>query len=128
MEQTKLAFSRHCIYQLLHRPPFRPSPDEYAHNSLQQLWVHIFTTTSQKRSSIRGGRSNAVGPLAVLQQATNALGWNWLEPFLFEVAVGHSRVIRLRILQHSQEYFFCISRDLELAVRYGLVQLPHGRT
>ncbi|CAE7832127.1 unnamed protein product [Symbiodinium sp. CCMP2592] len=80
------------------------------HQDLRQLWQDIFAFTARKRASFRDGRTNAVGPLAIIQQAANSMQWTWAPPFCFEVPIGHNKTITFNILDNSDDYFFHILR------------------
>ena len=80
------------------------------HQDLRQFWQDIFAMTNQKRASLRDGRSDAVGPLAIIQQAANSMQWTWTSPYCFEVPVGHNKTITFNILNHSDDYFLHILR------------------
>ena len=80
------------------------------HQDLRQLWQDIYAFTAHKRANYRDGRTNAVGPLAIIQQAANSMQWTWTSPFCFQVPVGHNKTISFNILSHTDDYFLHILR------------------
>ena len=80
------------------------------HQDLRQLWQDIYAFTAHKRANYRDGRTNAVGPLAIIQQAANSMQWTWTSPFYFQVPVGHNKTISFNILNHTDDYFLHILR------------------
>ena len=80
------------------------------HPDMCQLWTHIWLNTQKQRDKFKDFRSNAVGPVAILSQVCRELNWDWLEPLVFKVPIGHSRHVSFHLLQYSDEYFLHILR------------------
>ena len=80
------------------------------HPHIFPQWAHIWLVTQQNREKFNDFRSNAVGPSAVLFQAAREMAWDWVEPLVFKVPLGHSRCILLHLTDLSDEYFLHILR------------------
>ena len=77
---------------------------------IRPFWQHLWFTTERQRAKIKDGRSNAVGPLLVMQSACNSLSWEWISPFEFRFSFGHGLHCTLNILTPDTEYFLHILR------------------
>ena len=72
------------------------------HDSLRNLWTHIWILTQETRSQ---PRSRLPGPLSVLQSVANEIHWEWTSPFEFKFKLPLNHSLQVNILSLDPQYF-----------------------